>query len=135
METVRAELDWVSERIKCEVKIVFENLRQAVEKDVEQYKSQPNPQHHVEFENDGTWSFSAVRSLHFLKKAVVFHPAKDHIEITFSPDPKPMLKAFPVLTKEGHCKFSIEGEDGEEMFEWQFRRRFLEPILFDDQLV
>jgi hypothetical protein len=30
----------------------------------------------------------------------------------------------------GSRKFRIDGEEGEPMFEWQLRRRVLEPILF-----
>jgi len=131
MKDIPQELDWVNERAKCDIKKAFEHLRQAVQKDVEQYNTQSGLQSHypIEFSSEPNWLFSVVRRSN-LVKATVFNREGDHIEITLNAAAQQPLKAVPVLTETGHCKFRIEGEGDELLFEWQLRRRVLEPLFF-----
>lgn len=134
MEEVPKELDWVNERVKCDIKNAFEYLRQAVQKDVEQYNTQSGFQSHykIEFSSEPNWLFSVARQSNVMK-VTVFNRGNDHIEITVHAQADQTLKAVPVFTETGHCKFRIDGEEGESLFQWQLRRRVLEPIFFGNQ--
>jgi hypothetical protein len=132
MSDIPRELDWVSERAKCDIKSAFELLRQAVEKDVERYKALPGFRGQIEFSSDPDWLFSVSRRSNITMVAV-FNRVNDHIEITFPAQTQPPLKAVPVLTETGCWKFRIDGQEGEPLFDWQLRRCVLEPLLFPNQ--
>jgi len=132
MNDIPQELDWVGERAKCDLKSAFESLRKAVEKDVERYNTLSGIRSHIEFSSEPDWLFSVSRRSGIMKVAV-FNRASDCIEITVSASAQQSLRTVPVLTEAGQYKFRIEGEDGEPMFEWQLRRRVLEPLLFPNQ--
>lgn len=131
MGETEKEMDWVNERAKCDVKKAFELLRAAVEKDVEQYEELSGLQIHynLEFSSEPNWLFSVTR-LNNMMKVTVFNRVNDQIEITFPTQTQQTLRALPIFTETGHCKFSIEGEEGESLFQWQLRRRVLGPLLF-----
>jgi hypothetical protein len=129
MNDIPQELDWVSELAKCDIKSAFDLLGTAVEKDVERYKALPRFRGQIEFSNDPNWSFSVVRH-GIVMKMTVFSRVNDHIAITFSNSSHEALNVVPILTKTGHYKFQVEGEDDEPLFQWQLRRRALEPIFF-----
>jgi VCBS repeat-containing protein len=136
MDTTPNELDWVIERINCEVKKAFAVLHEAVREDVENYKSQAG--HFaslVFFVSDGGWAFRVGKQAS-VQKIVTFESFKDHIAITSdATGTEQKLKVIPVLTQGGHRKFRIDGEEGEPLFGWQLRRRVLETALFDKELI
>ncbi|MGD0155305.1 MAG: hypothetical protein ABSB50_04360 [Terracidiphilus sp.] len=131
MKEIPRELDWVIERGKCEFKTAFEALRESVKKDVEQYNTQSGllTRYQIEFSSDPKWMFSVARRSNVMK-CTVFRPVDDCIEIIVSAGTEQTLRVLPEFTEMGSRKFRIDGEEGEPMFEWQLRRRVLEPILF-----
>lgn len=129
MEEAPKELDWVNERAKCEIKSAFRSLQKAVQEDIDTYSALPGLHSPIEFSSDPDTFFSVSGKGHFTSIAV-FHRANDHIEINFHAQ---AIRAFPVFTEKGACKFRIDGEDGEPLFGWQLRRRVLESLLFTSQ--
>lgn len=133
MESAPKELDWVTERAKCEINAAFEDLRIAVEKDVEQCKVQHGLSS-VGFTSDPRWIFSVTRGQNS-QRVAVFSSNSDFIEISIHVhgSSEETFKAVPVFTQDGNCKFTIEGEEGVCLFQWQLRRRALELVIFGKQ--
>jgi hypothetical protein len=130
MEETPSELDWVNARADCELKTSFQKLRDAVEKDVELYNTkfelQP-PQSAVFQKRDEIPSFSVYRKMPAGILSVEFRSTFDHIEIQDHCGVQE-LKVTPLLTPNGRCKFQVVG--GEEVEQWQLRRKALEAIFF-----
>ncbi|HEX4032045.1 MAG TPA: hypothetical protein VHX20_16900 [Terracidiphilus sp.] len=130
-QEVPVELDWVTERSKCEVKAAFESLQEGLAHDVEQYKVQPNFGGEISHAYEPNWMIR-VSKRKYTHKAVVFKVKGDHIEMQHEGiEDSEAAKVFPILTENGCCKFRIiRGEAEETLLPWQLRRRALEPVLF-----
>lgn len=130
MEDVPRELNWVDERFKCEVKVAFSLLQAAVDADIKAYNAQSGlqPDYQIGMESHlSSVGFSVCRKSNFAK-AVIFTRGADNIEIaTDYPSSGEHIKAVPVLTAAGRRKFEV---DGEQLEEWQLRRKSLEELFF-----
>jgi hypothetical protein len=129
MEETPEELDWVNKRADCELEAAFRKLSEAVEKDVGTFNSRFQPKVGLEAvfkprEEFDTFSVHRRRNSDVLW--VTFRRKSKEIEIEDECGVQ-TLNAIPLLTENGRCKFQVGGE---ELEQWQLRRRALEAIFF-----
>jgi hypothetical protein len=126
--------DWVTERHGCSIDSVFEKLRLDVKSDLDTRKNLG--EQHDTFSFEPHFSFSSSQdafsaSVHFRngnKRAAIFRRGKGYIGVA-DVDDKEIFRASLTLNKERQCRLVV---DGEELEDWQFRMKVLEPVLFGD---
>jgi hypothetical protein len=130
-EEIPEELDWVTERNKCELRAAFEKLQEGIARDVEQYKAQLNFGGETNHAYEPNWMITVSRRK-FTHRAAVFMMRNDHIELKHEGlEDVQSAKVFPMLTEGGRCKFRVtKGQSEEVLLSWQLRRRALEPVFF-----
>lgn len=129
MEETPNELDWVNARANCESETVFEELSDAVEEDVKLYNSRFNPQiaQAPVFQKRKEFPvFSVYRRTLAGSVSVTFSRKLDLIEVADECGVQ-SLSAIPFFSDNGRCKFQVGGEEIEQ---WQLRRKALEAIFF-----
>jgi hypothetical protein len=122
------ELNWVKARAECSLVRVFKALELAVKEDVDAINSLLKPGSGMSFAvaNYGK-RFSAVCEVnHYPSNSVDFILEEDGIQIGESGNIK--FRATLTLTNSGRCKLKVNGE---ELEQWQVRRKALEDLFFD----
>ena len=129
MEETPEKLDWVTRRADCELDAAFQKLAVDVEEDVGIFNSRftlESPQAIVFRKRAEYPMFSVHRRLPAGTVKVVFSLKSDRIEIEDECGVQ-ALSVIPFLADSGRCKFQVGGEEIEQ---WQLRRKALEAILF-----
>jgi hypothetical protein len=129
MEETPEKLDWVNRRADCELDAAFQKLAVDVEEDVGVFNSKfalESPQAIVFQKRAEYPMFSVYRRLPAGTLKVVFSLKLDRIEIEDDCGVQ-ALSVIPFLADNGRCKFQVGGEEIEQ---WQLRRKVLEAIFY-----
>jgi hypothetical protein len=120
-----SDFDWVTARMRCSTANVFEALHLTARQNVEaRGAGTENPFSLVE----AGGGFSVLRHAFAGKVGVRFSASAHEIAAeSFGGGLKVSLKARLTLNDDGDCRLLV---DGEELQEWQFLKRALEPLLF-----
>lgn len=124
--------DWVVARNECSIEKVFHRLRLDVQTDVETRQSL---RERGEFGFDQSFAFtssgnkfSASMRTRTHGRSVIFAFRKNHIVVLDDID-RELMSATVTLTDDKGCRLVV----GEEVLdEWQFRKRALESLFFDE---
>jgi hypothetical protein len=128
MSTIPQELDWVSKRAGCSAVQIFKELQSGIESDVvaaNKANTALGP-FITALTPDGFAFIVSVKDE--VGPRVVFYYANERIEVK---DEKRNLKFFAslALNSSGRCVLRV---DGEELEQWQFRKKALECLFFGD---
>lgn len=122
-------LDWIRERAKCSLPIVFKELEQGVRDDIETIKKlfPEDPAKYGITTGRNRFDVSVVRDpmVALISDQVGFELSKDRITIRGTNDVA--LTAELTLNRDGRCKLRV-GDD--ELEQWQVRRMALEKLIF-----
>jgi len=125
--------DWVTERNKCSIDKVFEQMRLDVKDDVE--KRQELRVKHPEFGfltgfhfNSSTSKFSASTQRQGGSLSITFCNRKSRIAVMDEND-KEFMSGTLTLTDDMECRIVVSGES-QPLEPWQFRKRALEKLFF-----
>ena len=121
------EFDWVTARNECSLGTMFLRLRHGAEKDVEVrngLREEDEPSKWA-VKSDGE-HFIVYRESRLGYRAVEFSRRQATIDIN-SDELKVSFSATLTLTDLGECKLVVNGE---ELYEWQLRKRVLEKLFF-----
>jgi|HubBroStandDraft_6_1064221.scaffolds.fasta_scaffold614201_2 hypothetical protein len=122
-------LDWIHERAKCSLPVVFKELEQGVRDDVEAIQKlfPEDPARYAITGGRNRFTVSVVRDpmSSLISDQVGFELSKDRITIHGTNDVT--FTAELTLNRDGRCKLRV-GED--ELEQWQVRRRALEKLIF-----
>jgi hypothetical protein len=121
------DFDWVTARHECSLGAMFTRLRRGAEKDIElrnglRQKGEPS-KWVVEGRGD---QFIVYRESQLGYKSVEFDRRQSSIDI-HSPELDFSVSATLTLADSGECKLVV---DGQQLYEWQLRKRVLERLLF-----
>jgi len=141
---IPAELeDWVSLRAECTVGKIFERLKSGVEHDIgirqTAIPAEGYPKLWVE-RGVGSGSFKVILDGAYkdpvTAKTTIVHSVVDftfdqHKILVHDEDRKITYVATATLCDDGKCRLSVGGQ---ELELWQFRKRALEGLLFNEYL-
>ena len=125
------DFDWVTARLECSARKVFEQLKLAIQRDI-QIRNATLPQDSgVEFQVTDAGDrlvvlrYIKARSSHtYIPKSVGFVVRDERISFGIGDE---SWTASLTLNKQGRCILRL---DGEELELWEFRMRALEELLF-----
>lgn len=130
MNDVPQELNWVRLRAECSINMIFEQLIVGVEEDCkvfnEVYQSNALTAYRV-YVNSGRDVFGISCELDS-RRVVKFYRGRDRIEAKNELTQESFTFTL-TLDDEGRCKLKLTAS-GEELEQWQIRRRALEGVLF-----
>ena len=130
MTDIPKELDWVRVRSGCSLALVFDALREQVQKDVEirnELMGRHQPRCSVQSWNQ---DFAVLYGDGGGTRSVVFFLGKNSIQIKGG-SMTLLFEATLTLNDAGECKLMV---DGKELELWQVRKRALENLFFGDVL-
>jgi hypothetical protein len=132
MSTVPQELDWVSKRAACNVGHVFDELCVGIAKDVEAINAAQKLEEHNHFASKITSNNNTIvvgQEGRLSRVVVKIGIIGDFIAVN---DATKSLewRAKVALNREGRCILKLE--DGAELEQWQFRKKALEGLFFED---
>jgi len=126
--------NWVLERSKCSMEAVFDRLKIGVQGDVE---TRQKLRESGEFGFEIGFSFVSTANK-FSASARTFNDARsvtfmlrDNRIVLTDQKGKELLSAAVTFTDDKECKLVV---DGQELEEWQFRKRALESIFFNGDI-
>lgn len=136
------DFDWVKHRAKCTAASMFEQLKGAVQKDVETRDALDAAKGELDFsytrkERPG-FSFSANGDSFYAqaqssrgRHVVLFVLLDDRIVVTRND--AAFLEATVGLCDDGQCRIHLKDDPEKRgpLEQWQFRRRALESLFFD----
>jgi hypothetical protein len=125
---IPAELSWVTALAKCSLLQVFTTLRLGVESDVEEINAliQPGIQMKFYVANHGK-RFAVICEVNGAPSHEVEFGLRDN-DIVIVENHTVKYEVGLTLNNAGVCKLQI---DGEELEQWQVRRKALEGLFFD----
>lgn len=130
MADVSEKFDWVTARKDCSLETIFEKLRLGVKGDVEKRQGFSGSTGDGFVEKFTFVSiaerFSATFSTPIARRTVIFSLGNDCIHVSDETD-KELLRATVTLNNDKLCRLVINGE---ELEEWQFRKKALENLFF-----
>jgi len=123
-----SEFNWVPERAKCSIGLLFEQLKAQVEKDIDARQAlSKGPPYYYGFkfktENDTIIALIEGNRLH---ESVTFRLSSNAIEV-MGRDGKLLFSGTATLNNDGDCRLRV---DGDELELWQFRKKALEDLFF-----
>lgn len=132
MSTIPQELDWISKRAECSAIQMFNELLKGIRDDVATYNRVKDiPEQNIfaaEMTRDGT-SVAIGQYGNVPRARVLIGVVREKIVV--QDDAKQTKWSAEVkLNREGRCVLRLE--DGEEVEQWQFRKRALEGLFFGD---
>ena len=136
--------NWVVQRAKCNIDLIYESLCQVVERDVSEMNKLPADQRRgftflTEWNVDGVNPIIQVTRCPSPKEAKAyarFERRTNFILVTFNipnlrEETEGRLTARPVgISGDGSCLLSIGREEYTEYKVWELSRRILEPLFF-----
>jgi hypothetical protein len=129
-ESVPSELNWVEARMECSIAQVFKALELGVQDDVDAINARIKKGVAMRFSLVNSKNgnrFSVIREVNYAASGSVdFNLSGDEIKI--GRDNVLMIQATLTVTNTGKCKLKA---DGEELEQWQLRRKALEDLFFD----
>jgi hypothetical protein len=130
MNDKETTVDWVSRRSECSITAVFLSLKAAIERDVEVRNkiSKETSKHYCFGFKDNGDSFNVFTEAAKNTKILDFK-LTDHY-ITVGSNGNVTLKAGITLDSECECKLVV---DGQEVYDWQFRKMALEALFFGER--
>jgi hypothetical protein len=126
------DIDWVSKRAECCLTSVFLTLKAGAERDVKTRNNTICREDRGErrgfgFKDNGE-SFSIFTEAAPVTKILDFKLLDHHI--TVNSEGSVILKAGITLNNQCECKLVA---DGEELYDWQFRKMALEKLFFGER--
>jgi hypothetical protein len=122
------EFEWVVARYHCSPSTVFEKLKLQIESDVTARTMQlPNQRNRFRFVGNGGSFAVAVEGQGISGQAIKFRLALPAIEVAGPSDEK-LFEATVTLGDDGECRLRVGIE---ELYLWQFRKRALESLFFN----
>ena len=127
-KSVPEELNWVKARHDCSLVQIFKTLELGVKSDIDEINSLIRPGVLLEFHiaSHGT-RFSAICEVNGQHSHSVDFGLKNN-EILVAENNVAKFTATLALTNIGKCKLQVNGQ---EMEQWQVRRKALETFFFD----
>ena len=127
------EFDWVTERTKCSIENVFEQLRLDVKSNVEKRQELRERSSEFGFTNAFSFAsnmgkFSASMNTHNYRGTVIFVLRKNSI-VVLDENEQVQFSATVTLNNNKQCRLVVGNE---ELEPWQFRKKTLEKLFFGD---
>jgi hypothetical protein len=124
-----ADFNWVPARAKCSLELLFQRLKTAATRNVDQMNATLAREQRLakcEIADFGD-RFLVSYSGNFAPRTVEFKMDKGRIQILGGDELSPKFSATPTLNAEGDCKLLVEGS---ELDLWQVRRKALDNLFF-----
>lgn len=122
------DFDWVTERTKCSISVMFERLRLGVEHDIAVWERLPDRDPgRVVYDNQGHY-FTVTKNGRPDAPRVAFRLGQNTITVDCAGGGK--TTSFHValtLNQNRECRFVV---DAEELERWQLRQKALSPLFF-----